>query len=453
MAFLAKNWRIPRRTFLRGLGTVVALPMLEAMSPPLKLLASTAGEGKKSLPRRMAFVYVPNGANMAQWTPSATGKSFELPYVLEPLQPFKKDLLVLSGLAQDQARGHGDGPGDHARASATFLTGCHPRKTPGADIRAGISVDQIAARRIGGETRLPSLELGLDQGQQAGNCDSGYSCAYAYNISWRTESTPMPPEIDPRQVFDRLFSAGVSGETPEQRARRVRYQSSVLDFAMEDANRLKRGLGYTDRHKLDEYLSAVRETEQRIQGTEQFAAALTDYQKPTGIPQDFQQHARLMFDLMALAFQTDSTRVATFLVAHDGSDRRYAIDGVKEGHHTISHHTTEEAQKQIAQINRLHVSEFAYFLSKLAAIREGEGTLLDNCMIVYGSGISDGNAHNHDNLPILVAGRGGGTIQTGRHLKFNGETPLNNLYISMLDRMGVSAQKVGDSTGKLVELG
>jgi hypothetical protein len=259
--------------------------------------------------------------------------------------------------------------------------------------------------------------------------------------------------VDPRQVFERLFSTDLGGKTSQDRAQRERYQKSVLDFALEDANRLKSSLGYTDRHKLDEYLTAIRETEQRIEGAEQFAAALTDYQKPTGIPHDFQQHARLMFDLMALAFQTDSTRVATFLVAHDGSDRRYAIDGIKEGHHTISHQTTEEAQKQIAQINRLHATEFAYFLSKLKTIQEGEGTLLDNCMIVYGSGISDGNAHNHDNLPILLAGRGGGNIDTGRHLKFDHETPLNNLYISMLDRMGVPAGKVGDSTGKLVELG
>jgi hypothetical protein len=244
----------------------------------------------------------------------------------------------------------------------------------------------------------------------------------------------------------------VAGETAKEREQRQRYQKSVLDSALEDANRLKANLGYTDRHKLDEYLTAIRETEQRLVGAEHSTAALTDYQKPTGIPHDFQSHARLMFDLMALAFQTDSTRVATFLVAHDGSDRLYDIEGIKEGHHTISHHSTDEAKKQIAQINRMLATEFAYFLQKLKAIREGEGTLLDNCMIVYGSGISDGNAHNHNDLPILMAGRGGGTIQTGRHLKFKEETPLNNLYVSMLDRMGVQADRVGDSTGKIVEL-
>jgi hypothetical protein len=452
MAHLTRKWQIPRRTFLRGLGTVIALPMLEAMAPPMRLLASGITDDKKALPRRMAFVYVPNGANMEQWTPVTTGSNFELPYILEPLKPFQQDLLVLSGMAQDQARPHGDGAGDHARATATFLTGCHPRKTPGADIRAGVSVDQIAANKIGRGTRLPSLELGLDRGEQAGNCDSGYSCIYSYNISWKTAATPMPAEVNPRQVFDRLFSSGVSGENAQSRAQRERYRKSVLDFALDDANNLKSNLGYTDRQKLDEYLTAIRDTEQRIENTEQFTAALTDYQKPTGIPPDFQQHARLMFDLMTLAFQTDSTRVATFLVAHDGSDRRYAIDGVKEGHHTISHHTTDEARHQISQINRLHVSQFAYFLEKLKNIREGDGTLLDNCMIVYGSGISDGNAHNHDHLPIIMAGRGGGTIQTGRHLNFGHETPLNNLYVSMLDRMGVPAEKVGDSTGKLVEL-
>lgn len=447
-----RKWHVPRRTFLKGLGTALALPMFEAMLPPAKLLAAAANETTVS-PKRMAFVYVPNGANMVDWTPKAVGSAFELPYILEPLKPFQKDLLVLSGLAQDQARPHGDGAGDHARASATFLTGCHPRKTPGADIKVGISVDQILAEKIGRQTRLASLELGCDRGQQAGNCDSGYSCAYSYNISWKTESTPMPPEVSPQQVFERLFSTGPADETAENRALRERYQKSILDFVLDDASRLKGNLGYTDRHKLDEYLTSIRELEQRIEGAKHFAAAQPDYKLPQGVPKDFEQHARLMFDLLALAFQTDTTRVSTFMIAHDGSDRSYPGAGVPEGHHTLSHHDGDEAKKQkIARINRLHATQFAYFLDKLKSVQEGERTLLDNCMIVYGSGISDGNAHNHDNLPLLVAGRGGGTIQTGRHIRFEKETPLNNLYVSMLDRMGAPAEKVGDSTGKLVEL-
>ncbi len=444
---------LPRRTFLRGLGTLVALPMLEAMTPPARLLATAIGE-THAFPRRMAFVYVPNGANMADWTPKAVGTDFELPLILEPLKASQKDLLVLTGLAQENAAALGDGGGDHARASATFLTGCHPRKTQGADIKAGISVDQIAAEKLHRQTRLASLELGCDKGQQAGNCDSGYSCAYSYNISWKTESTPMPAEVDPRLVFERLFSSGVQGESAESRALRERYQKSILDFVMEDANRLQGSLGRTDRHKLDEYLTAIREMEQRIEGAERFAATMPDYKKPTGIPHEFDVHARLMFDLMALAFQTDTTRVSTFVLAHDGSDRSYPSIGVREGHHTLSHHDNDETKKQkIARINRFHVTQFAYFLEKLKSIREGDGSLLDNCMIVYGAGISDGNAHNHNNLPIILAGRGGGAIQTGRHLRLEKETPLNNLYLSMLDRMGAPAQKVGDSTGKLVELG
>ena len=260
--------------------------------------------------------------------------------------------------------------------------------------------------------------------------------------------------MDPRLVFERVFSSGVQGETAENRALRERYQKSILDFVMDDASRLQASLGYTDRHKLDEYLTAIRDMEQRIEGAERFAATMPDYKKPTGIPHDFDAHARLMFDLMALAFQTDTTRVSTFVLAHDGSDRSYPAIGVHEGHHTLSHHDNDATKKQkIARINRFHVTQFAYFLEKLKSIREGDGSLLDNCMIVYGAGISDGNAHNHNNLPIVLAGRGGGTIQTGRHLRLEKETPLNNLYLSMLDRMGAPAEKVGDSTGKLVELG
>ena len=447
---MTKNWQIPRRTFLRGLGTVMALPMLEAMAPAASLASSIV---RPAAPKRMAFVYVPNGANMADWTPKAIGTDFELPSILEPLKPVRDDLLVLSGLAHDKARPNGDGAGDHARASATFLTGCQARKTQGADIKVGVSVDQIAAAKLGKFTRLPSLELGCDRSKLAGNCDSGYSCAYSFNIAWKTPSTPMPPEVNPRQVFDRLFGNSLRGEETENRELRKRYHKSILDFVMEDASALKAKLGNTDRRKLDEYLTAVRELEQRIERSDQFAAERPDFEIPAGIPRDNAQHMRLMYDLMALAFQTDTTRISTFVVAHDGSNRSYSFLGVPEGHHDLSHHGNDEVKKEkIAKINRFHMEQFAYFLNKLKGIKEGEGSLLDNCMIVYGSGIGDGNRHNHDELPVLVAGKGGGKFTTGRHVRYPRNTPMANLYLSMLDYAGVQTEKIGDSTGKLEEL-
>ncbi|MDB6110255.1 MAG: hypothetical protein JWR69_2005, partial [Pedosphaera sp.] len=395
MALMKGKWHIPRRTFLKGLGTAIALPLLESMVPS-RVVAAAAGATGAGFPKRMAFVYVPNGVIMEQWTPSAIGGDFKLPAILEPLQPFQKDLLVLSGLAQDKARANGDGGGDHARASATFLTGCQARKTAGAEIRAGVSVDQVAAQRIGRQTRFPSLELGCDRGHQSGSCDTGYSCAYSYNISWKTESTPLPPEVDPRLAFERLFGNGSRKQVDENQALRARYQKSILDFVMEDASQLKRNLGATDRHKLDEYLTAIREMEQRIEGAERFAVTLPDYQRPHGIPKEFAHHVQLMFDLLTLAFQTDSTRISTFVLAHDGSERSYPDIGAPEGHHTLSHHQdNSEKIRKLALINHFHMTQFAYFLQKLKSVREGDGTLLDNCMVVYGSGISDGNSHAH----------------------------------------------------------
>jgi hypothetical protein len=449
---MSKSWQLPRRTFLKGLGTAIALPVLESMMPGLARASSVVG-GAKSLPKRMAFVYVPNGVNMANWTPKGLGADFELPATLEPLKAHQKDLLVLSGLAHDAGRAYADGAGDHARASATFLTGCRARKTPGADIKVGVSVDQVAAQKIGNLTRLPSLELGTDKARLAGNCDSGYSCAYSFNISWKGEATPMPPEVDPRLVFDRLFGNGQSGEMAEARIKRDRYKKSVLDFALEDARKLKADLGYTDRRKLDEYLTAVRELEQRIERANNFATTLPDYNRPTGIPRAYEDHLKLMFDLLTLAFQTDTTRISTFIMAHDGSNRQYPFIGVRDGHHDLSHHQgDEEKLAKIAKINRFHTTQFAYFLEKLKSINEGDGTLLDNCMIVYGSGLGDGNRHNHDNLPVLVAGKGGGTIQTGRHVRMAKETPMTNLFLSVLDRVGAPVDRIGDSTGLLPQL-
>ncbi|MBM3881359.1 MAG: DUF1552 domain-containing protein [Verrucomicrobia bacterium] len=443
---MTRSWRIPRRTFLRGLGTAVALPWLEAMAS--RRAEAALEEGR---PCRSAFLFIPNGANMADWTPPQEGPLAELPPILAPLEPWRQELQVLSGLTHDKARPNGDGAGDHARSSATFLTGCQARKTDGADIRVGVSVDQVAAARVGHLTRLASLELGCDRSRQTGNCDSGYSCAYSFNISWKTPSTPMPPEVDPRLAFERLFASPEREASAESRARRRATRQSVLDFVGADARRLRGRLGATDRRKLDEYLAAVRDVEQRIERSGQFQAALPDYAQPSGIPDGYADHLRLMFDLIALAFQTDTTRVATFILAHDGSNRPYPFLGVGEGHHDLSHHGNDAAkQEKLTLINRFHVTQFGGFLRTLAGMKEGSGTLLDHCQIVYGSGISDGNRHNHDELPVLLAGRGAGRLQAGRHVRFPRNTPMTNLYLSLLDRMGISVDRLGDSTGPLM---
>ncbi|HVY72392.1 MAG TPA: DUF1552 domain-containing protein [Verrucomicrobiae bacterium] len=445
---MTKSWQLPRRTFLKGLGTAIALPLLDSMAPA-RLLAATAAPAT-AFPRRMAFVYLPNGMNMADWTPAAEGAGFELPYILEPLKAHKDEMLILTGLTHDKARPNGDGPGDHARASATFLTGCQARKTQGADIKVGVSVDQVAAAKLGNYTRFASLELGCDRGQTSGNCDSGYSCAYSYNIAWRNDHTPLPPETDPRQVFERLFANNSLAETKEARAKRKLYNQSILDFVQDDAKRLQSNLGATDRRKMDEYLTAVREMEQRIEKAEKFVAALPNYDRPSGIPTDYAQHIRLMYDLLALAWQTDSTRIASFVPAHDGSNRPSPFIGVSEGHHDLSHHGNDAAKKEkIAKINHFHTTQFAYFIEKLKSIKEGEGTLLDNSMVVYGSGIGDGDHHNHDNLPVMMFGKGGGTIQTGRHVRYARNTPMSNLFLSMLDKVGTPVERLGDSTGTL----
>ena len=444
-----------RRTILRGLGTAIALPWLEAMAPATLRAASAAG-GSPASPRRMAFFYVPNGVHMPDWTPGGPAGSLgaKLPEILQPLAPFKDDLLVLTGLTQDGAFAHGDGGGDHARSLASFLTGTHPLKTAGLGIKAGVSVDQVAAMKLGNATRFPSLELGIDRGAQAGNCDSGYSCAYSSNISWRSESTPMAKEINPQLVFERLFAGQLSNETAEVKARRDAYRKSVLDFALEDARQLRGKLGQVDRQKVDEYLTSVRELEARLARVDKSVALdLKGVRRPTGIPRENPDHIRLMFDVLALAFQTDSTRIATFVYANEGSTKSYKFIGVPEGHHDLSHHGKDtDKLAKIKKINLYHMEQFAYFLDKLRSIREGDGNVLDHSMIVYGSGISDGDRHNHDDLPILVAGKGGGTLKGGRHLVYPKNTPLNNLYVSMLDRVGAPMPKLGDSSGPLPRL-
>ncbi|MDX1945592.1 MAG: DUF1552 domain-containing protein [Pirellulaceae bacterium] len=436
--------QISRRMILRGLGAAVALPWLEAMGP----LTAWGGEaGRQAAPNRFAVLYVPNGKNMVDWTPQQEGRDYALPAILEPLAKVKDDVLVLTGLTADKARPHGDGGGDHARALAAFLTGAHPRKTDGTDIRNGISADQVAAGRIGDQTRLSSLEIGCEAGAMAGNCDSGYSCVYSSTMSWKSATQPLPKEVNPKLVFERLFASGSKAERAAQDARR----KSVLDFVRDDARDLEGKLGVSDQRKLDEYFSAVRDIEQRIARAAALPEVPTpDYPVPAGAPSDFREHLRLMADLLVLAFQTDTTRVSTFVFTNEGSNKPYPFIGVSEGHHDLSHHGNDAAKKtKIRDINKFHVEQLAYLLEKLKAVPEGDGTLLDHTMLVYGSANSDGNAHNHNDLPILLAGRGGGTIDTGRHIRYPAETPLANLWLSLLARMDVKLPFLGDSTGEL----
>ncbi len=439
------NPPISRRTVLRGLGTLVALPWLESMG---NLTAWAAGgAAAKTAPNRMAFIYVPNGKDMANWTPSGVGDQFELPEILAPLAPYQKDLLVLTGLAADKARAHGDGAGDHARAMASFLTGSQARKTDGADIRCGISADQLAASKISGQTQLDSLELGCESGNMAGNCDSGYSCVYSSTVSWRSATQPIPKETNPKLVFERLFGSSNSVE----RARRAASRKSVLDYVHEDAKTFSTRLGRADQQKLDEYFTSIRDIENRIARAASLPALHppTGFPIPQGVPDTYEEHIRLMCDLMVLAFQIDATRVCTFVLANEGSNKPYPWIGVNEGHHELSHHGNDAGKlTKIRQINTFHTRQLAYLLEKFKAVQEGTGTLLDHSMIAYGSGNSDGNRHNHDNLPILLAGSAGGTIKSGRHLKLESETPVANLWSSMLERIDVRTP-VGDSTGTL----
>lgn len=443
--------QLPRRTILRGLGTAMALPMLDAMLPAFAAAPNKA-------PCRAAFVYFPNGVQMESWTPRTEGDVAALPEVLprvlEPLAPYRGEVNVLGGLTVDGGRAKGDGPGDHGRAGASYLTGAHPKKTFGKDIQAGVSVDQYAAAKIGGQTRFASLELGCEEGIQGGNCDNGYSCAYSNSISWRTPSTPNPPEIRPRAVFERLF--GVAGEEPDpaRRARLERNKRSVLDSVLGDARRLQGELGSSDRRKLDEYLYAIREIEARIQRTENqpgrtAVPALSSIAvPPSSVPENYTEHTRLMFDLMTMAFQTDSTRIVTFLMAIEQSNRAYREIGIPDSHHGLTHHGGDKEKiEKCIRINQYQMEQFAYFVGKLKATKEGDGTLFDHVMVTYGSGLS--RDHDHDNLPTVVTGGGSGLFHLGRHVRYPAETPLANLHVAMLDQLGVPAENFADSNGKL----
>jgi hypothetical protein len=441
---------IQRRHFIRGLGAAIALPMLDSMIPAA--VGQTAkAVAKKAPPLRLSFFYVPNGIVMNHWTPTAEGSAFELPTILKPLEAFRDQTTIFTGLNNDKGNAHGDGGGDHARAGASFLTGAHPKKTGGSDIRAGISADQLAAEQVGHETRLPSLELGLDDNRVVGHCDSGYSCAYTNSIAWRGPSTPLPPETNPRLLFERLFGDFDPSISVEARARRANYRRSILDDAREETRKLLGQVGPSDRHKLDEYLTTIRDLEKRIeQASKSVPSAAPEFDKPAGIPSSFADHAKLMYDLQAIAFQADLTRVATMVVGREGSVRTYEEIGVPDPHHPLSHHRNQpDALEKLTKINTHHVELFAHFLNRLRNTKDGEGNLLDHSMILYGCGIADSNRHTHEDIPVLVSGGGNGALKGNRHVKVAENTPVTNLYLSLVDRMGVRAEKLGDSTGKL----
>jgi hypothetical protein len=424
------------------MGAAVALPLLDSMTPALSAAPAPL--------KRAAFLYTPNGIIMQKWTPETDGAGFEFTPTLKPIEPFRDRLLVLTGLEHHNGEALGDGAGDHARAGASWLTGFHPKKTEGADIRNAVTVDQILAKEIGRETALPSLELGLEDVRIVGGCDSGYSCAYSNTISWSSATTPIPYETNPRAVFDRLFG---DGETTDAAAREMksREDRSILDFVLADANRISKSLGAADRGKMSDYLDSVREIERRIQATELKNAAspaLPAIDRPDGIPPTFEEHIQMMFDLMTVAFQADLTRVITMMYSREGGNRTYPQIGVPDAHHGLSHHQNDPAKMaRLALIDHHHVEMFAYFLGKLQGAKDGDGSLLDHSTLVYGCSLSDSNRHLHFNLPVVVAG--GANFRGGRHIRYEKGTPMTNLYVSMLEGLGVGEETIGDSTGRL----
>jgi hypothetical protein len=438
---------IPRRAFLRGINTMLALPLLDAMVPAFATARDTAANDAA----RLSFVYVPNGIVMEKWTPAAEGTAFEFTPILEPLAPFRDHLLVLSGLAHTEGRPLPGESGDHSRASSSFLTGVHVNQTGGANLRNGVSLDQIVAKELGKRTQLASLELGLDATEIAGTCDSGFACAYSNTLSWRSPTTPMPMENNPRAVFENLFGDSDSTD-PRVRLAGIRSDHSILDFVTQDMADLLRGVGPSDRSKLSEYLDAIRDVERRIQlAEEQSSRKLPTLERPVGgIPATFEEHAKLMYDLQVLAYQCDLTRVTTFMVGHEQTTRTYAEIGIPDSHHPLTHHGgNAEKIAKVIRINMFHAKLFAYFLEKLRSTRDGDGSLLDHVMIVYGSGLSDGNMHSHDNLPVLLVGGGAGKVKGGRHLRYPADTPMANLYLTLADMIGVPVESLGTSTGKL----
>ena len=435
---------LPRRAFLRGMGTAVALPFMDAMVPAF------AAPAAKAPPLRMAFVYVPNGLDMRHWNPDYEGAlQPNLPKTLAPMEPMKDDILLLGNLTHNTGRALLDGAGDHGRCCGSYLTGIQVKKTT-TEIKAGVSMDQIIARHVGKETRFPSLEVGLEDARQSGDCDSGYSCAYTNNLAWRSETQPLPPILDPRVLFERLFGTGEI-LTPEDADRRARYRRSILDFVTSDTKRLQTSLGPTDKRKLDEYLSSIREVERQLEKAEKESIAVNPgMDKPYGVPPDFAEHFKLMSDMMTIAFQADQTRVLTFMMTREGTSRSYREIGIADGHHPCTHHQGKaDLMEKVTQINEYHTKQLAGWLQNLKSINEGDCSLLDNCMIVYGAGLSDGNRHLHEDLPTLLIGRGGSYFKPGQRVIYRKETPMSNFHLTLMDRMGVPLDNFGDSSGRL----
>lgn len=436
---------ISRRTMLKGAGVLLGVPFLEAMTK------SGFGMSPEAIPpRRLGWVYIPNGVVEEDWTPIGEGRDFKLNRSNSSLEDIRSDLLFVSNLSHDKARPNGDGGGDHSREGATFLTAVQAKKTGGKDIHLGPSIDQVIARQIGNQTRLPSIELGIEPTRKEGRCDSGYSCIYLSNISWRSPTQPSDLEINPRRAFDRLF--GVSGSDAKEFRQRSTDRQSVLDFVADNASNLRKKLGVTDRRKLDEYFESVREVERQIDHVAGLPPLTVSPElRPPAEPHDFIQHIRLMYDLMVLAYQSDATRVITFMTGNAQTDRVYENLGLNSGHHQLTH--AKEKREQIRLIDAFLAEEFGRFVRKLGSIPEGDTKLLDNCTVLYGSAMGDGRKHNHERLPCIVAGRGGGTIDSGRHLVLKEETPMANLFVSMANQVGVSIERFGDSSGRLAELG
>ena len=436
---------LSRRTFLHGVGATIALPYLDAMTPAFASAAKPV--------TRAAFVYTANGIIMKDWTPAETGNSFSLSKTLSPLKRFHDQTVVVSGLNHKNGEALGDGPGDHARAGASWLTGAHPKKTRGADIRNGQSVDQAIAQKIGQTTPLPSLEIGLQDVRMVGGCDSGYSCAYSNTISWSSPTTPLPYETNPRRIFERLFGDGETTD-PEARAMQLKQNRSLLDFVLQDTQRLSPKLGASDRSKLSDYLDSVREVERRIQNVEQREAAeLPTLDRPEGIPPSFEDHLKIMSDLIAIAFQADLTRVVTFMFSREGGNRAYPSIGVPDAHHGLSHHQNDPVRMaRLQNIDQYHVEMFSYLLGKLRDSTDEAGSILDNSLVLYGSSLSDSNAHLHDNLPTVLVGGGSGKLRGGRHLRVSDETPMANMLLSIADGLDVPMKSFGDSNGKLPDI-
>jgi hypothetical protein len=442
--FLPKT-SLPRRSFLRGLGATLALPLLDAMTP--------AFAATKAIPR-LGFMYIPNGVSLGQWKPNGSGTDFAFSPTLSALEPFRDQVNVFSGLAHHCADRMNDGSGDHSRGAGAFLSGCHAKRTEGADLYLGITADQIAAKSLGKDNLLPSLELKLDDSDLDPLCDEGYTCAYMNTFSWSSATTPLPMENNPRLVFQRLFG---EGQNAKDRLTQTREDRSILDAVTGSMKRLESSLGPADRRKVDQYLTSIREVELRLQRIEAHNAESTTLgpsgTRPLGIPDHFEDHIHLMFDLQVLAFQADITRVTTLMIGREEGGRSYPQAGVPEGHHSISHHDNNpEKLAKLAKIDAYHVKQMAIFLGKLQKTPDGDATLLDNSMILYGGGISNGNMHNHENLPVVLAGGGAGQLKGGRHIEYQQDTPMSNLLRSVLDKAGVHTETLGDATGMLAEL-